>query len=63
MTRLRRREYISPDIVNELIKIMGQCVLRKLLTEIRASLWYSILVDEDISDISHNEQMFHSLGG
>lgn len=43
---LRRREYISPDIVNELITTMGQSVLRQLLVEIRGSLWVSILADE-----------------
>lgn len=59
-TWLRRREYISPDIVNELITIMGQSVLRELLTEIRASLWFSILADE-ATDVSHNEQMSLSI--
>ncbi len=53
---LRKKEYISPPIVNEIITIMGQSVLRKLLAEINAALWFSIIADE-ATDISHNEQM------
>ena len=60
---LRRRVYISPDIINEIITTMGQTVLRQLLVEIRSSLWFSILADE-ATDSSHHEQMsFDSLGG
>ena len=60
---LRRREYISPDIINEIIATMGQTLLRQLLVEIRSSLWFSILADE-ATDISHHEQMsLDSLGG
>ena len=54
-TWLRRKEYISPEIVNELIMIMGQTVLRQILAEIKSTLWYSLIADE-ASDISHNEQ-------
>ena len=55
-TWLLRREYISPEIVNELIMFMGQTVLPQILTEIKSTLWYSIIADE-ASDISHNEHM------
>ena len=55
-TWLLRREYISPEIVNKLIMIMGQTVLRQILTEIKSTLRYSIIADE-ASDISHNEHM------
>ena len=57
---LRQKEYISPDIINEIIATMGQTVLRQLLVEIRSSLWFSILVDE-ATDISHHEQMSLSI--
>ena len=50
------REYISPEIVNEHIMIMGQTVLQQILTEIKSILWYSLIADE-ASDISHNEHM------
>ena len=59
-TWLCRREYISPDIINELITKMGQSVLRQLLVEIRSSLWFAILADE-ATDISHHEQMSLSI--
>lgn len=57
---LRQREYISPEITNELITMMGQFVLRSLLTNIRMALWFSILADE-ATDISHHEQMSLSI--
>ena len=53
---LKQKEYISPEIGNELITSMGQCVLRKILAEVRAALWFTIIIDE-ATDISHNEQM------
>ena len=52
---LRQREYISPEITNELMTMMGQFVLRSLLTDIRTALWFSILADE-ATDISRHEQ-------
>ena len=57
---LRRREYISPDIINELIMTMGQSLLRQLLVEIRSSLWFSILADE-ATDVCRHEQMSLSI--
>lgn len=39
---------------------MGQSVLRKLLSDASASMWFSILVDE-ATDVSHNEQMSMSI--
>ena len=53
---LKKREYISPEIVNELIVLMGQSVLRQLLAEIRSCQCFSLIADE-ATDISHNEQM------
>lgn len=53
---LNRKEYISPEIVNEIIAAMGQCVLRNILADVSAALWYSIIVDK-ATDVSHNEQM------
>ena len=60
LTWLRQKDYISPEIVNEVIKIMGQCVLRKILADIRTSLWYAIIADE-ATDVCHNEQMSLSI--
>ena len=53
---LVKKQYISPEIINEVITSMGQCVLCKILAEVCTSLWYSIIVDE-ATDIVHNEQM------
>ena len=57
---LHRREYISPDIVNELITTMGQSVLRQLLVEIRSALWFSTLANE-ATDVSRHEQILLSI--
>ena len=59
-TWLHKKEYISPEIVNEIIMAMGQSVLRQLLSEIWKSLWFSILADE-ATDISRHEQMSLSI--
>ena len=39
---------------------MGQSVLRKILGDIRTSLWYSIIADE-ATDVCHHEQMSLSI--
>lgn len=57
---LRKKEYISPDIVNELIMMMGQAVLRQILKDVREALWFSLIADE-ASDISHNEHLSISI--
>lgn len=35
--------------------MMGQAVLRGILADIKASMWYSIIADE-ATDISHNDE-------
>ena len=57
---LLKKEYISPEIVNELISIMGQTVLRQILSEIRSTMWFSLIADE-ASDISHHEHVSISI--
>ena len=52
---LKKCDYISPPIVNEIIAICGNTVLRQLLTDIRAANNFSLIADE-ATDISHNEQ-------
>ncbi len=52
--------YTSPTIINEIITIMGQEVLRGLLEEIRDANWFSIIADE-ATDVSHNEQISISI--
>ena len=53
---LKERDYISPEIVNEIITICGQRILRQLLEDIKAANYFAVIADE-ASDISHNEQM------
>lgn len=53
---LQKRDYISPAITNEMIVLMGQAVLRGMLSEIQSCQWSSVIADE-ATDISHNEQM------
>ena len=53
---LKKRDYISPDIINEIITICGQMILRQLLQDICAADVFALIADE-ATDISHNEQM------
>ena len=57
---LRRKEYVSPESVNEIISLMGQTVLRQLVEEIRLAHFYSLIADE-ATDISRLEQMCVSI--
>ena len=40
---LRRKENLSPDIVNEII---GQVVLRSILTQIKSAMWFFLIADD-----------------
>ena len=42
--------------MNELITLMGDTLLRQLLTNIRAVRWFSVVADET-RDISNSEQL------
>ena len=55
-----RKEYTSPEILNEIIIIMGQTILRSLLSRICSTLWFSIITDL-ATDINRNEQMSLSI--
>ena len=57
---LKKKEYISPDIVNEIIVLMGQTVLRNIIGQIKTAMWFALIADE-ATDISHNEQMCISI--
>lgn len=48
--------YLSHDIVNEMITLMGNTLLRQLLTRMRAERFFSIMADET-RDMSNHEQM------
>ena len=57
---LKKGDYRSHDIVNELVELMYMQLLRKLLGEVRAAEWYSIIADET-RDLSGAEQFAISL--
>ena len=53
---LDKKQYLSPVITNGTINIMGMTILESILTDIKTSKWYAVIVDE-VADISHTEQM------
>ena len=53
---LSRREYFSPNTMNELIILMGQSVLRSILAKVKVAMSYATIADE-ATDVSHNEVM------
>ena len=52
------KEYTSPEIVNEILAVMGNTLLRSIVSDIQSSSGFSIIADE-ATDISRNEQMSH----
>ena len=53
---LHQKEYISPVIINEIVKLMGQTILKEIIANIRDTLWYSLIADE-ATDVSCTEQL------
>ena len=53
---LKKREYISPEIINEIITICGKTILRQLLQDIYTAGNFALIADE-ATDISHNKHM------
>ena len=50
------RKYFSPEIVNEQMEIMANCVLRNILSDIHSADWFAIIADE-ATDVSKCEQL------
>ena len=57
---LKNQQYLSPEIINELITLMGNDLLRQLLSSIHAATWYAILADET-ADVANQEQLSVSI--
>ena len=53
---LQQKEYISPIIINEMIVLMGQTLLKEIIANVRDSLWHSLIADET-TDVSRIEQL------
>ena len=49
-------KYTSHDIQNEMLKIMALSILRKIAVNLRATEFYTIMVDE-CTDVSNHEQV------
>lgn len=54
---IKEGKYLSHDIINEMISLMGQNVLRQILAKIMKSLpsWYAVIADE-ATDVTFKEQ-------
>lgn len=48
--------YMSHDIINEIVKLMGNTLLRKLIEEVKVAGFYAVLADET-RDRSNKEQL------
>ena len=53
---LHARKYFSPEIVNEQMEIMANCVLRNILSDIHSADCFAIIADE-ATDVSKHEQL------
>ena len=49
-------KYLSPQILNELIGIMSNQLLRGILHEIKEAVYFALIAAE-ASDVSHKEQL------
>ena len=52
----RSHTYMSPEIQNELLCIMSDCIQRELVQAIKKAKWYCLMLDET-PDISGKEQL------
>ena len=52
----RNASYASPCIQNQLIKIQGDNVRRKILDQVQQSPWFTVIADE-VTDSSNKEQL------
>ena len=55
---LKEEQYMSQDIINELVNLMGKEVLKTLLDSVLSQTppWFSVMADK-ATDVSNNEQM------
>ena len=59
-TWFQKKEYLSPEIINEIIMLTSQTVLRQTLSEIKYSLWFALIADKG-TDLSHSEHVYISV--
>ena len=51
-----RSNYLSPGIINEIIKFLRNTILREILQEVKEAKWFTIMADET-RDITNQEQL------
>ena len=52
----RKNKWLSHDVINEILDLMANKIIREKLKSIKAAKWFSIIVDET-SDVSRLEQV------
>ena len=57
---LKTSVYQSPEVINELICLMGQQVLRCVLKKVKECKWFAIIADET-RDLTNSEQLSISI--
>lgn len=55
-TAPRNATYISPDIQNQVIQVLGDHILHKILTNVKEEKFFSVIADE-VTDSSNKEQL------
>lgn len=53
---IEKGRYVSPEIVNEQISLIGLEILRSVLDDVRQAKWFSIMADETM-DVAYKEQL------
>ena len=53
---IKEKHYLSGDISNEMIGLLGRNVLMDFLADIRIAKWYALIADE-ATDVSNKEQL------
>ena len=57
---LKNQHYMSHDIINKLITLLGNALLQQILIKIHAASWFAILADET-TDVANHEQLSMSI--
>ena len=52
----KKKKYTSPDIQNELLRIMGLTVLRDMASCVKQNTFFTLMADE-VADVSNKEKM------
>ena len=59
---LEKHQYMFHQVVNEMITLMGNTVLHKLLSNIREACWFTIIADEKVTFVTLNNLLLLFVG-